>query len=165
MILYIGWILHIKKEPKYKGRSEAARKEFIDFIAQISPNNLVYCDETGVSNNIATLYGWSEKGKRSYGEQIGFATEKVNIVAGYIAGTKELIAPLEHTGNMDKQLFTQWVCDYLCPTLTEGQHVIIDNASIHKDIKVKEAIEKVGCTLIYLPTYSHDLNPIEHCLS
>jgi transposase len=30
-------------------------------------------------------------------------------------------------------------------------------------IKVKEAIEKVGCTLVYLPTYSPDLNPIEHC--
>ena len=55
----------------------------------------MYCDEMGVSNNITTLYGWSEKGKRSYAEQIGFATEKVNNVAGYIQGTKELIAPLE----------------------------------------------------------------------
>ena len=123
----------------------------------------MYCDEMGVSNNITTLYGWSEKGKRSYAEQIGFATEKVNIVAGYIQGTKELIAPLEHSGNMDKALFNQWICEYLCPALTQGQHVIMDNASIHKDIKVKEAIEKVGCTLEYLPTYSPDLNPIEHC--
>jgi transposase len=163
MILYIEWISHIKKEPKYKGRSEAARKAFIDFINQISPSNLVYCDEMGVSNNITTLYGWSEKGNRSYAEQIGFATEKVNIVAGYIQGTKELIAPLEHSGNMDKALFNQWICEQLCPALTEGQHVIMDNASIHKDIKVKEAIEKVGCTLVYLPTYSPDLNPIEHC--
>jgi transposase len=163
MILYIEWILHIKKEPKYKRRSEEARKVFIDFINQISPSNLVYCDEMGVSNNITTLYGWSEKGKRSYAEQIGFATEKVNIVAGYIQGTKELIAPLEHSGNMDKALFNQWICEHLCPALTKGQHVIMDNASIHKDIKVKEAIEKVGCTLVYLPTYSPDLNPIEHC--
>jgi transposase len=29
----------------------------------------------------------------------------------------------------------------------------MDNASIHKDIKIKEAIEKVGCTLVYLPVY------------
>jgi hypothetical protein len=62
----------------------------------------------GGSNNITTLYGWSEKGKRSYAEQIGFATDRVNIVAGYIPGTKELIAPLEHSGNMDKALFNQW---------------------------------------------------------
>ena len=47
----------------------------------------------GVSNNITTLYGWSEQGERAYAEQAGFATERVNIVAGYNAGTKELIAP------------------------------------------------------------------------
>ena len=57
----------------------------------------------GVSNNITTLYGWSEQGERAYAEQAGFATERVNIVAGYNAGTKELIAPLEHSGYMDKQ--------------------------------------------------------------
>jgi transposase len=123
----------------------------------------VYCDEMGVSNNVTTLYGWSEQGERAYAEQAGFATERVNIVAGYNAGTKELIAPLEHSGYMDKQLFTQWICDHLCPALTKGQHVIMDNASIHKDIKIKEAIEKVGCTLVYLPVYSPDLNSIEHC--
>jgi transposase len=39
----------------------------------------------------------------------------------------------------------------------------MDNVSFHKSIKVKEAIEKVGCKLIYLPPYSPDLNPIEHC--
>ena len=48
----------------------------------------------GVSNNIMVLRGWSEKGKRSYGEQIGFATQRVNIVAGYIPGSKELLLHL-----------------------------------------------------------------------
>lgn len=163
MIHYIGWILHIKKEPKYKGRNEEDRKRFIEFINQPPLSNLVYCDEMGVSNNITTLYGWSEKGQRTYAEQTGFATERVNIVAGYIPETKELIAPLEHAGNMNTQLFNQWVEECLCPSLKAGQYVIMDNASFHKSIKVKEAIEKVGCTLVYLPTYSPDLNPIEHC--
>lgn len=111
------------------------------------------------------MYGWAEKGKRSYAEQAGFATKRVNIVAGYNGGTKELIAPLEHSGNMDKTLFNQWICEHLCPKLTKGQYVIMDNASIHKNIKVKEAIEKVGCTLVYLPAYSPDLNSIEHCFA
>ena len=163
MTPYLEWILHIKKEPKYKGRSEVARKEFIEFISQTSLSSLVYCDEMGVSNNVTTLYGWSEKGKRSYAEQIGFATERINIVAGYIPDTKTLIAPLEYSSNMDKVLFNQWISEHLCPALTKGQYVIMDNASVHKDIKVKEAIERVGCNLVYLPTYSPDLNPIEHC--
>jgi phosphoenolpyruvate carboxylase len=81
-------------------------------------NSLVYCDEVGVSNNLTTLYGWSEKGERSYAEKIGFTTERVNIVAGYIPDTKELIAPLEYSRNMDKALFNQWICEHLCPVLT-----------------------------------------------
>ena len=64
---------------------------------------------------------------------------------------------------MDKQLFNQWVRELLCPSLKPGQLVIIDNATIHKSLLVKELIEKVGCTLVYLPVYSPDLNPIEHC--
>lgn len=117
----------------------------MEFLSQIALSNLVYCDEMGVSNNISTLYEWSEKGKRSYAEQIWFATERVNIVAGYIPGTKELIAPLEHSGSMNKQLFNQWVEEYLCPALKVDQYVIIDNASFHKSIKVKKAIERKGC--------------------
>ena len=39
----------------------------------------------------------------------------------------------------------------------------MNNASIHKDIKVKEAIEKAGCCLVYLHVYSPDLNHIEQC--
>ena len=120
--------------------------KYTDSFLSMSATELV-CEY----NNITTLYGWAEQGERAYAEQAGFATERVNIVAGYNAGTKELIAPLEHSGYMDKQLFTQWICDHLCPALTKGQYVIMDNASIHKDIKIKEAIEKVGCTLVYLP--------------
>jgi transposase len=117
----------------------------------------------GVSNNITTLYGWAKKGERSYAEQAGFATERVNIVAGYNSGTKELIAPLEHSGYMNKLLFNQWVGELLCPSLKPGQLVIMDNASVHKSPLVRELIAKAGCTLIYLPVYSPDLNSIEHC--
>lgn len=117
----------------------------------------------GVSNNITALRGWSQRGKRAYGEQIGFSTKRVNIVAGYIYGSKKLIAPFEHNGNMNKALFTQWIEHHLCPSLEAGQYVILDNASIHKSPRIKEAITKAGCTLLYLPTYSPDLNPIEHC--
>lgn len=44
-----------------------------------------------------------------------------------------------------------------------GQYVIMDNVSFHKSEEITKAIEQVGCTLLYLPPYSPDLNPIEHC--
>ena len=49
-----------------------------------------------------------------------------------------------------------------CAKFKENQIVIMDNASIHKSPKIREAIEKAGCSLVYQPPYSPDLNPIEH---
>ncbi len=37
----------------------------------------------------------------------------------------------------------------------------MDNLSPHKAAGVREAIEAVGASLLYLPPYSPDLNPIE----
>jgi transposase len=51
------------------------------------------------------------------------------------------------------------------PTLKRGDIVIIDNANIHKVAGVEEAIEAAGATLLYLPSYLPDLNPIEPAFS
>ena len=51
------------------------------------------------------------------------------------------------------------------PTLHPGDIVIADNLSAHKVAGVRQAIERVGATLCYLPPYSPDLNPIELCFA
>jgi transposase len=70
---------------------------------------------------------------------------------------------MEYSGYTDKVLFNYWIETQLCPVLKEGQCVVMDNASVHKSPLVNELITKAKCTLIYLPAYSPDLNPIEHC--
>ena len=62
---------------------------------------------------------------------------------------------------MDKSLFVSWFKQILCPNLIPGQVVILDNASFHKDEELYDLVREKGCTLIYLPPYSPDLNPIE----
>lgn len=69
---------------------------------------------------------------------------------------------MEYDGYTNTELFLAWVEHCLCKALKPEQVVIMDNASFHKSNKVKELIEKVGGKLIYLPSYSPDLNPIEH---
>ena len=39
--------------------------------------------------------------------------------------------------------------------------VVMDNASIHQNPRIKEMIEATGASLIYSAPYSPDLNPIE----
>jgi transposase len=64
-------------------------------------------------------------------------------------------------GPMDGEVFLAYVRRFLCPSLTPGDVVVADNLSSHKVAGVQEAITAVGASLLYLPPYSPDLNPIE----
>jgi len=65
-------------------------------------------------------------------------------------------------GYFDKLAFEAYVQHVLVPELRPGQTVILDNASFHKSIIAIKMIEDAGCFVLFLPTYSPDLNPIEH---
>lgn len=65
-------------------------------------------------------------------------------------------------GPMDGECFLAWVEQMLAPAMTPGAVVVMDNLPAHKVAGVREAIEAVGATLLYLPPYSPDFNPIEN---
>jgi transposase len=64
-------------------------------------------------------------------------------------------------GPINGEWFRTYVEKVLAPTLRPGDIVILDNLSSHKVAGVRAAIEARGASLIYLPPYSPDLNPIE----
>ena len=45
--------------------------------------------------------------------------------------------------------------------LVPGDAVILDNLPAHKPTAIREAIEAAGASMLFLPPYSPDLNPIE----
>jgi len=51
------------------------------------------------------------------------------------------------------------------PTPKQGDAVILDNLPAHKIPGVRQAIEAIGATLLFIPPYSPDLNPIELAFS
>ncbi len=57
--------------------------------------------------------------------------------------------------------FTAYVEQFLIPTLSPGDIVIMDNLGSHKGKAVRRAIRSAGAKLLFLPPYSPDLNPIE----
>lgn len=62
---------------------------------------------------------------------------------------------------MNGELFLAYVEQFLAPTLSPDDIVVMDNLPAHKVKGVAEAIAARGAELRYLPPYSPDLNPIE----
>lgn len=68
-------------------------------------------------------------------------------------------------GAMDGAAFSAYAESFLAPSLAEGDVVVLDNLAAHKVKGVREAIDKSGATLLYLPPYSPDFNPIEQAFA
>ena len=66
---------------------------------------------------------------------------------------------------MDGAAFLAYVGRVLTPELQPGDIVVMDNLPAHKITGVREAIQKAGASLLYLPPYSPDFNPIEMAFS
>jgi transposase len=76
-----------------------------------------------------------------------------------------VVAPFVIPGAMDGPSFLAYIEQVLVPTLKRNQIVIMDNLPVHKVEGVKELIEAVDATLLLLPQYSPDLNPVEPLFS
>ena len=81
----------------------------------------------------------------------------------FVAGLRHdrIDAPCVIDGPMTGELFRAWVEQFLAPTLSPGDIVVMDNLPAHKVHGIAEAIAAQGAELRYLPPYSPDLNPIE----
>ena len=62
---------------------------------------------------------------------------------------------------MNRETFEAYVDQVLAPTLSPGDIVIMDNLPAHKGDTVRQLIEARQASLLLLPPYSPDLNPIE----
>ena len=85
----------------------------------------------------------------------------------FIGGLRcdRMTAPMVLDGPVNGQWFQAYVDQVLVPTLSPDDIVIMDNLGSHKGAGVRKAIEAAGATLLYLPPYSPDFNPIEKAFS
>lgn len=72
----------------------------------------------------------------------------------FVAGLRSdgISAPLVVDAAMNGELFLAYVEQQLVPTLKSGDVVVMDNLAAHKVAGVRQAIERVGARLVYLPT-------------
>ena len=74
-------------------------------------------------------------------------------------------APLVFEGAINAATFLMDVEQVLVPALRRGDVVIFDNLASHLSPAVSEAIGRAGATVLPLPPYSPDFNPIEEMFS
>lgn len=121
----------------------------------------MYVDESGVDNRLYRTHGRAPRGEKLYASIPGKKSHRISMIGGWIK--KKFIAPMSFTGGCDKKMFNTWLVQVLLPQLSPGTTIVMDNAAFHKSTLTKQLIEEAKCQLLYLPTYSPDLNPIEHC--
>jgi transposase len=125
----------------------------------LDSRHLVFLDETWAKTNMTRRYGRAPCGERLVDHVPHGHWQTTTFLAAL--GVDGLRAPLVVDGAINGELFLAYVRQHLAPTLQPGNIVVMDNLSSHKVKGVREAIEAVGATVVYLPPYSPDLNPIE----
>lgn len=106
-------------------------------------------------------YGWSKKGIRLLSEKSGNRKGKRVSVIAVRDCNHDLLHSFYFKDSTNKDVFKTYLKKVLLPNLPYNSYLIMDNASFHKGKDIEELIAKSKVNLLYLPTYSPDLNPIE----
>jgi transposase len=137
----------------------AAREVWRGQQAELNAQRLVFLDETGAATNMARRYGRCRRGERLLSSVPWGHWKTTTFIAAL--RSDRLTAPCVLDGPMDGETFKAYVEQFLAPTLSPGDVVVMDNLPSHKVKGIREAITAAGAELRYLPPYSPDLNPIE----
>jgi transposase len=129
----------------------------------LSPERLVFLDETWATTAMARRYGRARRGTRVVAAVPHGHWKTTTFVAAL--RHDGLSAPCVFDGAINGERFRAYVEQALAPALRAGDVVIMDNLRAHKVKGVREAIEAAGARLLYLPPYSPDLNPIEQAFA
>lgn len=139
------------------------RQAWFDGQLDLDPDKLVFIDETWATTNMARRHGRCRRGERlRLGVPHGH-WKTTTFVAGLT--TRGMVAPWVLDGAINREAFETYVEKVLVRELIPGAIVIMDNLSSHKGEKVRQMIEKAGASLLFLPPYSPDFNPIENAFA
>ncbi len=121
-------------------------------------------DESGFHTSMTRLRARAPRGRRAYGKVPRNRGKNTTLIASItLEGGMGESAVIE--GATDAAVFEAYVERFLAPTLEEGRVVVLDGLGAHRTEKVRGLIEATGAELVFLPSYSPDLNPIEEAFS
>jgi transposase len=132
-------------------------------LKDIDPKRLIFIDESGAKTNMTRTRGRAPRGQRVI-ERVPHGHWQTTTMIAAIR-TSGPCAPAVVNGATDADVFRTYIQHVLVPELRPGDVVVLDNLQAHKAAGVAQLITSVGATLVYLPPYSPDFNPIENMWS
>ena len=103
-------------------------------------------------------YARSNCGKRVNIRISGKRHARIGLVAALCEGA--LLAPHTYCGTMKASVFEKRFEDKLLKKLPKDHVIIMDNAAFHKKEVLYQIAKKYSQTLIFLPPYSPEHNPL-----
>jgi transposase len=125
----------------------------------VDPACLIFLDESGITTEMTRRYGWGLRSERVREAVPAGHWRTLTVLAAL--SCDGILASMSVPSPTDGDVFRAFIEQVLVPKLEPGHIVVMDNLSAHKVDGVRERIESCGATLVYLPPYSPDLNPIE----
>lgn len=138
---------------------EQRREWTEEVMPTLAPERLVFLDEAGSNAGMTPAYGYAPRGERAVDDAPKSRGTNVSILSAMTWNGP--LGARTFEGAVNGPRFLHWIRTVLAPRLCKGAVVVMDNVRFHKVAGVREALEKVGARVVYLPPYSPDLNPIE----
>ncbi|KXJ24533.1 hypothetical protein AC249_AIPGENE9625 [Exaiptasia diaphana] len=149
-------------EERFTQLNMARRQAFIRWRATIDPRRMFFLDETAFQMKDEVR----EVGRCHTNEVLPLVTPKgdarekmsVLVLVGYNDG---VLSVYPNYGSFNRLSFNYGLQNFLLPLIPPHSYVVMDNASIHNEQDIINILTPINSTLVKLPTYSPDLNPVE----
>jgi len=147
---------------KYRERDEYQRWLFIRWIRELPARCLpvYFLDECGVDHRLYNPYARAARGERVYEAVHGSRRGRTSVISASRHG--RLVCPFTFEGPCNSERVETYFRKMLLPSIARGSFIVLDNAAFHRAPALLALAEASGVTLVFLPTYSPDLNDIEH---
>lgn len=146
-------------EEQKSERVQQLRERFVVWQKGQDWRRLVFVDEAGCHTSMTRPRAWGLRGRRVKGYVPRNRGAVTTMIGALTCDGVEAMMTIQ--GATTALVFLAFVEKVLAPRLHKGDLVVLDNLGAHKDRRVREAIERAGAKLIFVPPYSPDLNPIE----
>lgn len=150
---------------RYRERNPALRYKFLQtlrkWVRKHGFSNVVYVDESGFHEREEERpHGWAARGKKIFGNITGNKKKnRINLIMAQRG--KEWLAPMLFKKSCTHHTVNAWLEKMLLQELRPNSLIIMDNAPFHNKTAIREILETPGHTVLFLPPYSPDFNPIE----